>query len=173
MEEAEIGRCLCRPLGAGQPHTRAAPQRQLRELSNFGQEGASERFMPRSVALPTCERLCRGLFVTLPSLPVSGAVARWHSGAGKRQGTAGQSRMNTTPQHHSRLVCYANRFQSTEVTGEDGPTTRHRSRLRPHPTATPFAAILQETTTRASSGFLRRYAFNKNRSTNTKTCSLS
>jgi hypothetical protein len=40
-------------------------------------------------------------------------------------------------------------------------------------TATPFAAILWEATTRAPSSFLRRYAFTKHRSTNTKTCSLS
>jgi hypothetical protein len=45
--------------------------------------------------------------------------------------------------------------------------------VRPHPTATPVAAILWETTTRVPSSFLRRYAFTKHRCTDPKTCCLS
>jgi hypothetical protein len=47
-----------------------------------------------------------------------------------------------------------------------------RAIARPDLTATPLAAILWETTTRAPSNFLRRCVFTKNRSMNTKTCSL-
>src|SRR5258708_5273484 len=65
------------------------------------------------------------------------------------------------------------RHMQHEYTQTARQSTENHAIARPPLTATPFAAILRETTTPAPSSFLWRYAFTKNGSTNTKTCSLS